>query len=189
MSDGHFREDLYYRLSVLEIALPPLRERQDDIGLLVSDRLNYELQRSGKQGGPAIQDSAMIELNTYGWPGNIRQLHNVVARLCARSDGSCITSAAIKKELARFDLHYDGLLKSNNGSILLPADCRMLMSGESIDQFSRRTKRTLIETVRSRTGSMARTSARLDMERTALSKLFSRLKKDRQTMATDSSAI
>jgi len=177
MDEGRFREDLYYRLSVLEIALPPLRERRDDIPMLIKDRLDYELQRSGNKSELAIQDTAMAELNTYCWPGNIRQLHNVVARLCARSDGSRITSSAVRKELLRFGPPKH----SYNGAISLAPDCRMLLSGESIHQFNRRIKRKLIEAVRSETGSMQGTSVRLKMERTALSKLYTRLKKDDQT--------
>jgi len=177
MDQGRFREDLYYRLSVLEIALPPLRQRRDDIPLLVKDRLNYELQRSGGKNGLTLQDGAMVELNTYCWPGNIRQLHNVVARLCARSDGPSITCGAVRKELLRFS-HP----RNNDGTIFLPADCRILLPGESIHQFNRRVKLRLIEAVRSETGSMLGTSARLKMERTALSKLFTRLKRNDHTM-------
>jgi DNA-binding NtrC family response regulator len=86
----------------------------------------------------------MTEMNTYDWPRNIRQLHNVVARLCARSDGPSITCGVVRKELLRF-----GHVPKNDGGILLPPDCRMLFPGESIHQFNRRVKRRLIETVRS----------------------------------------
>jgi len=179
MEERRFREDLYYRLSVLEIALPPLRQRRDDIPMLVKDRLNYELQRSGSKNGLSIRDAAMTELNSYDWPGNIRQLHNVVARLCARSDDPSITCAAVRKELLRF-----GHVPKNDGGILLPPDCRMLFPGESIHQFNRRIKRKLIEAVRSETGSMLGTSARLKMDRTALSRLYTRVKENGQTTVT-----
>ena len=177
MSEGKFREDLYYRLSVLEIALPPLRKRRGDIPLLVKDRLNYEEQRSGAQVRFTLQDSAITELTTYDWPGNIRQLHNVISRLCARFDDQFITRHAVRKELIRFDhKRYGGESRTADGPVLLPIDCRTLLPGESIHQFTARVKRELIETVYSRTGSMTKTSARLAMERTTLTKLRARLK-------------
>jgi DNA-binding NtrC family response regulator len=178
MNEGTFREDLYYRLSVLEIPLPPLRQRRDDIPLLVEDKLNHEERRSGRPVRFAIQKSAIIELTKYDWPGNIRQLHNVISRLCLRFEGPCITRDAVRQELMRFNQErYDGQSKTTDGSVLLPVDCRKLLPGESIQQFTARVNRALIETVRARTGSMKKTSARLTMERTAMSKLWTRLKK------------
>lgn len=177
MNEGTFRKDLYYRLSVLEIALPPLRQRRDDIPLLVADKLKHEEQRWGRPVRFAMQNSAITELTNYDWPGNIRQLHNVVSRLCARFEGHCITRDAVRKELIRFDQErYDSESRTSDGSMLLPVDCRKLLPGESIQQLTARVNRALIETVRARTGSMKKTSARLAMERTALSKLWTRLK-------------
>lgn len=74
-----FREDLYYRLNVIPIHLPPLREHQDDIVPLVEsflERLSKENQRTC----PRVSDEAKSALQTYGWPGNIRELANVVER-------------------------------------------------------------------------------------------------------------
>lgn len=177
MNEGTFREDLYYRLSVLEIPLPPLRQRRDDIPLLVEDKLNHEEPRSGRPVRFAMQNSAITELTKYDWPGNIRQLHNVISRLCARFEGQCITRDAVRKELIRFNQErYSEESKTTDGSVLLPVECRKLLPGESIQQFTARVKRALIETVRARTGSMTKTSARLAMERTALTKLRARLK-------------
>lgn len=177
IAEGTFREDLYYRLSVLEIVLPPLRERREDIPLLIRDRLIYEEQRSARPVQFTIQDSAITELTTYGWPGNIRQLNNVIARLCARAVDPCITRNAVRRELIKLNQqHHDSELNTIPGSIVLPADCRTLLPDESIEQFTRRIKRTIIETVIARTGSMEKTALRLAMHRSALSKLLSRLR-------------
>jgi transcriptional regulator with PAS, ATPase and Fis domain len=177
MNEGTFRQDLYYRLSVLEIALPPLRQRRDDIPLLIEDKLKYEEQRSGEPLRLSMQNSAITELARYDWPGNIRQLHNVISRLCARFEDQCITRDAVRKELIRFDQGCrEAELGTADGSVLLPIGCRTLLPGESIQQFTSRVKGALIETVRARTGSMTKTSARLAMERTALTKLRARVK-------------
>lgn len=77
---GNFREDLYHRLSVIVIHVPPLRERKDDIPLLVDSFLESITQDMGKP-MPVIEPEAMDELKSFQWTGNIRELHNIVERL------------------------------------------------------------------------------------------------------------
>ena len=89
MQEGRFREDLYYRLHVITIPLPPLRERKDDIPLLV---LHF-LQKYGDENGkPGLQlaPEALDLLVDYGWPGNVRELENVIERAVVLSPGSRI---------------------------------------------------------------------------------------------------
>jgi len=79
VKEGSFREDLYYRLNVVTIPLPPLRERRDDIPLLVEHFLQkYESESKGK--GKHIPPGAMDLLMKYNWPGNVRELENVIER-------------------------------------------------------------------------------------------------------------
>jgi DNA-binding NtrC family response regulator len=82
---GHFREDLYYRLDVLPIAIPPLRERREDVLPLVR---HFTARYAGEAGRspPAISDAALRALTSYDWPGNVRELENVVQRLIVMSD-------------------------------------------------------------------------------------------------------
>ena len=77
---GNFREDLYHRLSVIVIQVPPLRERKDDIPLLVGNFLETIAQDMGKP-VPTFEPEALEELKQYQWTGNIRELHNIVERL------------------------------------------------------------------------------------------------------------
>jgi two-component system response regulator AtoC len=87
---SRFRDDLYYRLNVLPIALPPLRERAKDIPLLLHyyvDLFNAEF-RKRIQG---ISSDAMTRLQGYGWPGNIRELRNAVERAMLLTDGKTLT--------------------------------------------------------------------------------------------------
>ncbi|HEX6322235.1 MAG TPA: sigma-54 dependent transcriptional regulator [Vicinamibacterales bacterium] len=87
VAEGQFREDLFYRLNVVPVRMPPLRERRDDIPLLVQHFLaKYERDvktRSGAKGSApkTISTEAMRQLMTYDWPGNVRQLENVIERL------------------------------------------------------------------------------------------------------------
>ena len=79
VADGTFRDDLYYRLAVVSIRVPPLRERADDIPLLVDHLLEKHTRRLGRE-RPVVEKSLYSALNLYGWPGNIRELENVIER-------------------------------------------------------------------------------------------------------------
>jgi transcriptional regulator with GAF, ATPase, and Fis domain len=77
--EGKFREDLYYRLNVFPIEVPPLRERGEDISLLASFFVNWYAQRMGRLLGPLSEES-IRRLQGYSWPGNVRELQNVIER-------------------------------------------------------------------------------------------------------------
>ena len=85
---GSFREDLYYRLNVINIHMPPLRERKDDIPLLVAHFLGKHRKRGGKE--PRIAETAMQALLDYDWPGNVRQLENTIERAAVLAQGELI---------------------------------------------------------------------------------------------------
>jgi nitrogen regulation protein NR(I) len=94
IADGRFREDLYYRLAVVPIALPPLRDRKGDIPLLVEHFIRKYDQRLGKK-VERVDDEAMQMLLAYGWPGNIRELENVMERSVLFADGPVILGASL----------------------------------------------------------------------------------------------
>ncbi len=85
---GAFRDDLYFRLNVLQITLPPLRERQGDIRLLVDSLLHKYAEPDGTR--RTFSNAAIDHLSRYDWPGNVRELENVVARALALSSESLI---------------------------------------------------------------------------------------------------
>ena len=88
---GRFREDLYYRLNVLPIVLPPLRARAEDIPTLVHyfvDAYNTEFRKRVRR----VSDEAMRRLKTYGWPGNVRELRNAVERAVLLAEGAELTA-------------------------------------------------------------------------------------------------
>jgi two-component system response regulator PilR (NtrC family) len=89
MEDGLFREDLYYRLHVITIQLPPLRDRKDDIPLLVQHFLGKYGEENGKPGLDVAPD-ALDLLMDYQWPGNVRELENVIERAAVLTQGSRI---------------------------------------------------------------------------------------------------
>lgn len=95
---GNFREDLFFRLNVIPIRVPPLRERKDDIPLLVEHFLHLIAEQFGKP-KKKISEAAMKALLEYHWPGNVRELKNLVERLFIMSSGEIITEEDIKASL------------------------------------------------------------------------------------------
>jgi len=91
IDDGLFREDLFYRLSVVAIELPPLRERRDDIPLLLQHFLRKHCEHY-KLAVPSLSDDAVDLLTRYAWPGNVRELENVIERLVVLGQSNVIHS-------------------------------------------------------------------------------------------------
>ncbi len=87
--ERRFREDLYYRLSVFELHLPPLRDRGDDIGVLIDFFLDHFRRQHGRP-SLKLSDSARAKLLAYHWPGNVRQLRNVLDSAVVLADEECI---------------------------------------------------------------------------------------------------
>ena len=94
----HFREDLFYRLNVVRIALPPLRERREDVRLLVNYFLKKFAQEQ-KQAPKSISDEVLQTLESYHWPGNVRELENVIRRALVVSKGEAILPGDLPPEL------------------------------------------------------------------------------------------
>jgi len=98
VAEGRFREDLYYRLNVIEIPLPPLRERRDDIPLLVGHFIEKYGQDLGKQVS-GVSDETMARLLDYEYPGNVRELENVIERAVALTRGGTIELDVLPRTL------------------------------------------------------------------------------------------
>jgi two-component system NtrC family response regulator len=105
MGDGRFREDLYYRLCVVTISVPPLRERGEDILLLAKVQLQrYSAESKKKISGFSRQ--AITAIQTYSWPGNVRELENRIKRAVIMAEGQRITPEDL--ELASARAQYEG---------------------------------------------------------------------------------
>lgn len=133
MASGAFREDLYYRLAVFPIHLPPLRERVEDIPLLAEHFRAYFAAAMGKR-VTGFSASAMAAMSAYGWPGNIRELRNYVERATIVASGGLL-------ELN----HLPGILRreaSETGG--MPSACRQFMPGFALDAELQRTERALV---------------------------------------------
>src|SRR5262249_25578789 len=105
---GQFREDLYYRVNVIAIPLPPLRDRAGDVTLLA----HAFLKKYGGGRITAFDDEALAALEVYRWPGNVRELQSVVERACALADGDLVR----RRDLPDYVLARDGLRAAVDGS-------------------------------------------------------------------------
>lgn len=102
VAEGRFREDLFFRLNVIPIDLPPLRERPGDIALLAS-RFLKEFAKEYSNGVKGFEPAAMKALESYPWPGNVRELRNVVERMVVLATGEKISAADIPAEVRGTD--------------------------------------------------------------------------------------
>jgi DNA-binding NtrC family response regulator len=146
IKDGKFRADLYYRLSVLPVQLPPLREREGDIPLLI-DHWIRAFNREFRKSVRGVAPGALPALNAYAWPGNVRELRNAVERAMLLADGEWLTAA---------DFPALGGGGDVAASVRLPAD------GLDMEQL----ERSLVEQALARTqGNQTRAAALLGMNR------------------------
>jgi len=150
--DGHFREDLYYRVNVVSIELPPLRERREDILVLASHFLEGFSKRNGKS-FHSIDQEAQQMLLSYNWPGNVRELENCVERAVVMARGESIAAAdlALRHDIAQ--LAHDSIAS------------QLVTEGFSVEDF----EKSLIEAALEKTrGNQSKAAALLGLTRRTL---------------------
>lgn len=158
---GQFREDLFYRLNVLPIDVPPLRDRCEDIAELVQHFLRIYGQRAGKP-NLQIDDDTLSLLKSFSWPGNIRQLENVIERAVVISEGPTLTIAELPEEVVQGFLSGE-----DNEPVLLGVHAERA-------ERERREREQLVRALAATNGNKAEAARTLGLAR---STLVSRLKK------------
>ena len=137
VKEGKFREDLYYRLNVINIALPPLRERREDIPLLAGHFFTYYCRENSKFLDPAgrsilhFQPEALQVLMEHAWPGNVRELENVVERAVVLATEPSVPVEVLPDAL----LEANGIRRSRGDGAPLPPDASLF---EIVNDFERR---------------------------------------------------
>jgi two-component system nitrogen regulation response regulator NtrX len=156
---GRFREDLFYRLNVVPVRLPPLRERREDIPELVNHVLaRFAAER--RMTAPSISDEAMAALQAHDWPGNIRQLRNIIERTIILAPGDRVSCIEV-------DL-LPGEIIDNQGAMGGSSTAMAIMGSplrEARESFEREYLRIQI---RRFSGNISRTASFIGMERSAL---------------------
>src|SRR5512146_1655566 len=156
---GRFREDLFYRLNVVPVKLPPLRERREDIPELVSHFLTrYAAERRIQ--APRISEEAIAALQAHDWPGNVRQLRNVIERtliLAPEDRASCIEVDLLPPEIL------------DNQSAMGGASTAMAIMGSPLREARESFEREYLKIqIRRFSGNISRTASFIGMERSAL---------------------
>jgi two-component system nitrogen regulation response regulator NtrX len=170
IQNGNFREDLYYRLNVVPIAVPPLRARADDIPELV-EHFRSSLALETARTIPAFEPDALAALQRWSWPGNVRELRNVVERLTIMTDAERIRAGDVVAVLqgARAG-------SSPSGAV----DAATVASGGSLREILEDTERRLIEQALDASAGVISEAARsLGMDRANLHRKMRRLGIDR----------
>ena len=168
VGEKKFRGDLFFRLNVMNIPLPPLRERKEDIPALV----NYFIERLNQEYGSAIEGishEALDCLMNYDWPGNVRELRNAVERAMMLERGKLLSTENFNQDITGFaqkrddagsaDEFHQGVTKSNNGKIILPP------GGIALEEVERQLIRQALERYR---GNQTRAAKCLRMTRDTL---------------------
>jgi DNA-binding NtrC family response regulator len=119
LAEGRLREDFYYRINIIPIVIPPLRERKEDIPLLVTHFIGKLNEREGTQIRGVSEEALEMLMNHY-WPGNVRELENIMERMVALADGEVITTTQLPPQIR--DANKTGVLKGQilNGTITFP---------------------------------------------------------------------
>jgi two-component system response regulator AtoC len=117
VSDGVFRADLYYRLNVVPISLPPLRERPGELRRLIARFFEEQAKRAGK---PSMQlaEDAVSSLTAHSWPGNLRELQNFLERLVVLADGPVVQRRDVEREKVRLPAFAEPSPAAGGGSLL-----------------------------------------------------------------------
>jgi len=162
---GQFREDLFFRLNVVPLRAPALRERADDVPLLAQSFLAQICQENGMK-EKALTDEAVAMLKAYPWPGNVRELRNVIERLVILSDDP-IGVGDLPEEIVAEASRRARPLPATMETLELPAEARSLPLREFRDLMERQYIRSKLE---ENSWNISRTAQVLGIERTNLHK-------------------
>ena len=186
ISEGKFREDLFYRLNVISIALPTLAERKEDIHELSLHFLRRSSQRLSKP-IKQIDDDALSALKRYSWPGNIRELENVLERAVVLAEGESIVLHDLPREVLEGGVHPTKPVSLRSFAVPKPRGVSgrerlsepitvgaTALERGSLDEFSER--EAIEDALRAASGNKAEAARTLGIPR---STLFSKLRKYR----------
>ena len=156
---GRFREDLYYRLNVVPVRLPALRERREDIPELVSHFL-ARIAAERRMAAPTISEEAMAALQAHDWPGNVRQLRNIIERTLILAPGD---------RAAHIDIDLLPPEVLDNQSAMSSANSGMAIMGSPLREAREAFEREYLKIqIRRFSGNISRTASFIGMERSAL---------------------
>jgi two-component system response regulator HydG len=162
---GSFREDLYFRLRIIDIHLPLLREREGDIVLLANHFLRHFTEKLRKR-FTGISEQALALLRQYSWPGNVRELEHVIERACVLSQGTTIFTENLPTEI----VHQSHKIESQARPFMVEdrkADSA-LANNSSLTEEKQRVKEQIVESLKKAGGNKAKAARMLKIDRSTL---------------------
>jgi len=174
VAEGRFRQDLYYRVNLFPLRSPALRDRLDDLPLLLDVLLNRIVERGKLVRAIRFDSEALNVLRCYAWPGNVRELENVIERLAINAPRTCVVSGAD----VTLDLESNGFAQSDeHREIILAKRLRcMTDSGLSVRHLSKRQELNLyVQELAKVGGDVTKAARRLGIKRTTLHMRIKRL--------------
>ena len=174
---GAFREDLYFRLRVIDVILPPLRERGNDVVLLVNHFLDKIASKVGKRFG-GISDQAMQLLKAYPWPGNVRELEHVIERACVLCEGTTLAADQLPSEIR----HLSSQQASDHPSATLQTMAAPMATIQTEQDLS--PSERILQAIRKSGGNKAKAARILRIDRTTLYRKIRELQLDLSQLDT-----
>jgi DNA-binding NtrC family response regulator len=165
VKEGRFREDLYYRLHVVSLTLPPLRSRRQDLPLLIDDLLRRLGERHDR-GPVAVDPEAQALLLACDWPGNVRELHNVLERALVLASQDVIGPEHLPAEIRQHDMTRAAPVEGE------PAEAPVLLPLADVERLH------VLRVLRAMEGSRERTARALGISRRTLTRMLQRWRPD-----------
>jgi PAS domain S-box-containing protein len=176
---GDFREDLYFRLRVIDVILPPLRERGEDVLLLANHFIDKIAAKVGKRIG-GISDQAQQLLLAYPWPGNVRELEHVIERACVLCQGTTLAADQLSPEIRHYRQQQASEPESGTAPQTIPAQTTALPLPEQDLSPSER----ILQALRKSGGNKAKAARLLGIDRTTLYRKIRELQLDLTQLET-----
>ncbi len=164
---GEFREDLYFRLRVIDIILPPLRERSGDVALLVHHFIAGIAHKIGKEIS-GISDQALLQMGQYPWPGNVRELEHVLERACVLCNGPTITSEQLATEITQYRPELRTQPVEDSGLVLPPGANSQFFTQPPQTPENESPQDRIINALRKSGGNKAKAARLLNIDRSTL---------------------
>jgi DNA-binding NtrC family response regulator len=175
VEEGKFRDDLFFRLSVVQITMPPLRERKEDIPLLVHAFLKQFAEENGKP-VPEITPDAMEALLRYDWPGNVRKLRNVIENCVVMTPGAKIGLRNIPAEVRE---------ASTGGGAL--STSKFIPNKGSALNIKQTESKLILQALEDCGGNVTQAAKKLGISRRTLHRKINELKKDEKDPGSENS--
>lgn len=160
--EGRFREDLFYRLHVIPVHMPPLRERGEDILMLAEHFLEHYCQQSGKQFN-AFSDDTKEAIYRYAWPGNVRQLQNAMQQIVVLHDGPTVEQSMLPAPVTTGALEYDGTMSSSLLELSVEPEQAHVEKRQQVEPLWVTEKKAIEAAIESCGGNIARAAGLLEI--------------------------